>query len=168
MPVWRGTFVDDPPAGHDGYCWAGNFPGGSGALGAACEGDEACASPLGLGACINYFEGASFCMIHCSEKLVGERRICGGGGSEGVAEGVCAWNLCWKGCNDLTSPPGANGCPGAGMACSPLYLLGSETAIPEGTTRPLGVCAPRCTSDYWCRSYFGPSRRCDPTTGSCR
>jgi hypothetical protein len=168
MPVWEGTFIEEPPAGMDGYCWFGNFPGGSKGLGETCSGDGECASPLGLGMCIDYFDGSVFCTTSCNEKVVIEDQICGPVGSDGVATGVCAWNMCWQGCNSLDQPPGANGCTGAGMACSPLYLLGSTTYVPEGAARPQGLCLPPCDSDAWCHTYFGPSRTCDTVTRSCR
>ncbi len=167
-PVWPGTFIEDTPSGEDGFCWYGNFPGGSKTLGETCRGDGECASPFGLGSCIDYFGSPWFCTVSCSETLVNENTICGGADSEGVATGVCTWNMCWQGCPDLDAPQGENGCAGEDMACTPLYVSGSVTYVPEGASRPQGLCMPACSSDEWCRTYFGPSRSCDPDTHACR
>jgi len=167
-PVWPGTFIEDTPSGEDGFCWYGNFPGGSKTLGETCRGDGECASPFGLGSGIDYFGSPWFCTVSCSETLVNENTICGGADSEGVATGVCTWNMCWQGCPDLDAPQGENGCAGEDMACTPLYVSGSVTYVPEGASRPQGLCMPACSSDEWCRTYFGPSRSCDPDTHACR
>lgn len=167
MPAWSSAFIEDPPGGEDGYCWFGNFPGGSKILGETCRDDEECDSPFGLGMCVEWFGSMHFCSTSCNEKLVNEHLICGEAGGDGIATGICAWNMCWEGCSDLSSPPGENGCSNSEMACAPLYIIGSSTYVPEGSTRPQGLCMPPCSTDTWCQTYFGPSRRCDTDTGSC-
>jgi hypothetical protein len=168
FPAWPGTFTEDPPAGEDGFCWYGSFTPGTKGIGEVCSSDGECASPFGLGSCMTWFGEPAFCTVSCNGTLVRINQICGGAGSGGVAEGVCAWNYCWEGCGDLTAPPGSNGCTDPQMACAPLYILGSTTYVPEGSTRPLGVCMSPCSTDVWCQSTFGPSRTCDPVTHACR
>jgi len=168
FPAWPGMFVEEPPQGEDGFCWFGNFGNGNKEIGESCNDDSECASHLGLGSCFDWFGRIGFCTASCNQKLVNENRICGGIGGDGIAEGVCAWGYCWEGCNNPDSPPGENGCRDNRFACAPLYILGAETFVPEGSTRPLGVCMPPCASDSWCAEYFGSSRRCDTVTRACR
>ena len=167
MPAWAGAFIEEPPEGEDGYCWVGNFSGGDGAIGEDCSDDDDCASPLGLGFCMDYFGRESFCTVVCSEDLVADHQICGEADGEGVATGLCAWSYCFEGCSDLDSPADENDCSREKMACMPLYVLGSYTYVPEGAERPLGVCMTPCRNDRWCERYFGPSRTCNEETSSC-
>lgn len=169
MPAWMGMFLEEPPEGKDGYCWFGNFSGGDRGIGTRCTDSSQCTSPFGLGVCADWFGGRDgFCSVFCNEKLVNENQICGGVDENGVAEGVCASIYCLEGCGDLHSPPDENDCSGVDMACNPLYILSTTTYVPEGAARPVGVCLPKCTSDRWCQSNFGPMRYCDALTGSCK
>jgi hypothetical protein len=167
FPVSSWAWIGGPPAGgEDGYCFPGNFPGGPGAVGADCEDEADCASPLGLGECATWWT-VPFCTIRCNETLAVERAICGPAGTGGVAEGICGWNTCWPGCGSPGAPLGSNGCARIDLACAPLSRFESETHVADGATRPTGFCMPRCESSAWCESLFGPGSACDTVSGVC-
>jgi hypothetical protein len=156
-----------PSGGEDGYCFPGNFGSGTGALGADCSGAGDCASPYGLGECLEWFGDVPFCSIRCSETLAVDEAICGGIGTGGVADGLCGWNMCWSGCDSPGAAPGANGCDRSDFACAPLSLFDSTTWVAAGASRPPGFCLPACDSDSFCESIFGPGASCDTGSGVC-
>lgn len=166
-PVSRfGWIGGAPEGGEDGYCFPGNFSDGTGEVGAECEFDEDCASPLGLGDCQYWFGDVPFCTIWCNEELVETESICGHVDSGEPAGTVCAWSMCMEACDRPSEPPGANGCSRPDFACLPLSRIGT-TYVPEGALRLPGVCLPACTTDTYCEETFGEESRCETYTGIC-
>lgn len=156
-----------PPGGEDGYCFTGNFGSGTGGLGTDCDADGDCASPLGLGSCMDWFGGLPICIVSCSQELAEDSAICGGAGVGGVATGLCGWNYCWDGCDTPGGPLGSNGCDRPALACAPLSTFGGTTYVASGATRPTGYCMPACDSDTFCESIFGSGYSCDVASGVC-
>jgi len=82
VPVEPDFWLSPPPAGEDGYCWPGNFPGGDQTLGGACRSDASCRSPFGLGICLDFGSTVAmtpFCSIMCSSRAASDHSLCGGG-----------------------------------------------------------------------------------------
>jgi hypothetical protein len=167
FPVHRMGWIGGiPEDGMDGYCFPGSTVDGPGGIGDDCVGDEDCASPFGLGACMKWFGESPFCTIRCSESLVLEDEICGPAAEGEIAETLCGWSMCWPGCH----APGAamihNDCEREGFACAPLSYIGT-TYVPEGALRPPGVCFPACDSDLFCEEMYETMTRCNTVTGLC-
>jgi hypothetical protein len=155
-----------PPGGEDGFCFPGNVPGGEGAVGDPCTGDDQCASPLGLGTCTVRF-GPGMCTVACDETLAEQRSICGGVDAEGVAEGLCGSGTCVRGCPSPGMPLGSNGCPYADQACAPLSTIDYTIYVAEGALKPPGFCLPACVSDAACAEVHGEGSGCDELSGLC-
>jgi hypothetical protein len=190
-PVGSGFWLDGTIAG--GFCWPGNFAGGSVAIGGGCSGDTDCASPLGLGACIddgvNYPSlGMPFCTVHCDVALA-QGGICGGPGTDGIATGACVAGeilgnlrrhdcrkasstlrttsgLCLESCENPGASPeaSATGCSQDGMACIPVGLLGPDVHVVERSSMPAGLCFPACTDDVWCAKVWPDGGFCNATS----
>jgi hypothetical protein len=154
-----------PEGGEDGYCFPGSFAPGPGALAEPCAGASDCASPRGLGECMEWLGTAPFCTIRCNEYLAEEESICGPAGEGEIAPALCGWSTCLLGCSHPSVPPGANGCPPA-FACVPLSYIGTTWA-PAGALRPPGLCLPACDSDAFCEDVYEEGARCDTTSGIC-
>lgn len=161
-----GWMFGPPEEGEDGYCYPGNFAGGTGGIGTHCTSGTDCDSPLGLGECMEWFGDVPFCTIRCNEDLARDEAICGGTGPGGLATGLCGWGMCWEGCTGYTEPPGLNGCSRDDFACAPLSFLGS-TYVVEGALRPPGVCIPACETDAFCEDIFDEGSTCDLLSGIC-
>jgi hypothetical protein len=149
----------------DGFCYPGNFTGGTTAIGDACLIDSDCVSPLGLGVCANS-SAPAFCAVRCNANS-GAAGVCGGADAGGVAVSTCFSGLCWESCDTAGGTLGANGCTQAGMACYPLTLFGTYTYVGPGQTKPAGICLPGCTSDTSCSDFWGIAGACNTTTGVC-
>jgi len=170
LPVNRDFWYTPPGGGEDGYCWPGNFPGGTRELGAACRVDGDCVSPFGLGFCMG-FAGifmSPFCSAYCSDRAAIDFSLCGGDDGTGTAIGACWSGVCWEGCPDPTAPLGSNGCANPHeMACYPVDLFGTYVKVGSGLAVPPGLCIPRCIDDYWCTSMWGMPMTCNTATGVC-
>ena len=153
----------------DGFCWRGNFRGGTTPLGRACIYDRECVSPLGLGFCLDLVDASeTFCVSLCNDRL-GRAGACGGADpSSGIATGVCYSGLCLPACDRPGEALGANGCPEPGEACYSLTMFGSYVAVAEGATAPAGLCLPACYDDAWCAAAWATPTTCSPTSGVCR
>jgi hypothetical protein len=163
------AFWSSPPAdGSDGFCWPGNFAGGTAPLGAACTDDAACASPLGIGVCMG-FEGiaaSSFCSASCTRDAAEAHAVCGGDDGTGTASGVCFSGICWEACPSPGGALGANGCTLSSMACYATSILGAVYGD-AASAMPAGACVPACTDNAWCRSFWGLPMVCNASTGVC-
>jgi len=170
VPIESDFWLSPPPAGEDGYCWPGNFPGGSQPLGGSCRSDETCQSPFGLGLCLE-FSGVTmtpFCSVKCSRRSARDYSLCGGGDAEGTAQGGCFSGICWDACPDPTASLGSNGCAQPNdLACYPTSLFGTYVDVGEGLEVPEGICIPRCRDDAWCEAMWGMPMTCNTSTGVC-
>ncbi len=133
-------------------------------------GDRCCASPKGLGQCLEALPWPAFCSAHCDRTLAETHRICGAAPGSGAAPpGVCALGSCLPSCTTPHAPPGTNGCPDSIMACYPNDgTYGGHVAYrdPAGSD-PAGFCLRACTSSEDCAAFFGAIGTCDITSGVC-
>lgn len=175
-PIEDSMWHTPPDDGSDGYCWIGNFPGGDSPIGSACEEDEECVSPFGLGTCWNftaYVPMAPFCSAACHETASEEYAICGhdlypDDPEDNTATGACWSHYCWEGCDNPDGPLGSNGCTQSeAMACYETFLFGSYITAGDGLDVPPGICVPACMDNAWCADFFGMPMSCNTETGVC-
>jgi hypothetical protein len=150
----------------DGFCWPGNFDGGTTGIGVACTADGDCTSPFGLGFCTRLTDpGPSFCSVSCNVRLAGEA-LCGAAGPGGIVAGVCYSGMCFDACDRPGSRLGRNGCTSAGMACLSVSDFAGDVTGATGGTLPAGFCFPPCTDNAWCAAVWGGGT-CNTSTGVC-
>jgi hypothetical protein len=163
-----------PGCGYDGYCFTGNFPGGSRDMGDQCVNDSECPSALGLGFCYQ-ISGAptpGFCSAYCNQRLAECNEICGGNDAAGFASGACLYHsyyggVCLEACSAPEAPPGSNDCSISSMACYPSSMLSDSLTHSLAALMPPGVCIPGCSDDDWCLAFWGMTLHCDTTSGVC-
>lgn len=167
-PVEPEVWLDPPTDGVDGFCWPGNFPGGSHSVGAACSADADCFSPYGVGFCRNnqYPPSPSYCSAVCNRTAAEDYSICGGDDGTGTASGVCLGDTCFESCDTPGGMLGANGCTLPGMACYMIHLF-SDVYKDGASALPAGACLPACLGDAWCEEAFGMVMLCDAASGIC-
>jgi len=170
VPVDPGFWLSAPPAGEDGYCWPGNFPGSEKAIGAPCESDDECVSPFGLGMCFDIDRAAMtpFCSVSCNEASASHASLCGGNDGSGTATGACWSGLCWEACAEPGGSLGSNSCSSPDNACYHTATMGTYVVVAGGLNVPPGICLPACTSDSWCEDFWGVSGvACNTINGVC-
>ncbi len=163
-----------------GFCWYGNFAGGTVGLNQPCTDDPECNSPLGLGACFSLRDQPpNFCSVSCIvDPAVPNRqalaaRLCGAPAiPTDPAPAACVGGLCVATCDLPGAPLGSNGCP-ANMACYSFAGFLYGTVIAPDAAAPRGLCWPRCPAvrgNAWCTDIFDGRPGftvCSTSTGIC-
>jgi len=155
-----------------GFCWPGNFGGGTTAFGGSCLEDNECWSPAGLGSCVSLSETPPlFCAASCNDAL-GQAGFCGG--PEGDVDGepataVCFSGLCWESCANPNANLGATstGCTLDNMACYPTSMFGTYIYHGTNSATPAGLCFTPCTNNLWCADMWSIPTTCNVATGVC-
>jgi cysteine-rich repeat protein len=150
----------------DGFCFPGNFPGGSVAFGGACTTDDQCVSPLGLGNCYSLIERPGFCGAACNEGMAADG-FCEIDPAATDATGVCFSGLCLEACDTPNGNLTENGCSSPTMACYPTTLFGTYVYVTTGKTAPAGLCFPACPNTAFCADMWTGGGTCNTTTGVC-
>ena len=164
------------PAGtHDGLCFPATVPSSTTPtpMYGACTADEDCASPKGLGNCLELMDKAGFCSAYCNENLAETGLLCGAAATSGdVPPGVCGLGICLASCDTVRGDVGANGCPTdtglPNFACYPGDgSYGGEVYLDPAGTAPAGFCLPACESTADCGLLWVGVVSCDTTSGVC-
>jgi hypothetical protein len=154
-------------AGDTGYCWAGNFPGGAVPIGGPCMESDACASPNGVGFCLDLPGVPGFCSAACNATTAAAGH-CEIDPPAAEATGMCLFGFCVEACDVPSGPLGESGCADPTMACYASVGFRAFLSTTEGKDLPPGFCWPSCLTDAGCRDMWNEdAMRCDRPSGVC-
>ncbi|MBW2262904.1 MAG: hypothetical protein JRG91_13085, partial [Deltaproteobacteria bacterium] len=164
-----------PASAQDGLCLPATVPttppGND--MYTGCSEDSDCASPLGLGRCLELMGKAGFCSASCSQNLAETCIICGAAPSTSdMPPGVCALGTCLPSCGTPSGAVGANGCPtGTGLPAFACYpgdgSYGGSVYRDPWSAMPPGFCIPACTTTADCGLLWSGVVSCNTTSGVC-
>ena len=164
-----------PGSSRDGLCLPAMVPAAPTpeAMYGPCTQDADCASPHGLGRCLELMGKPGFCSAECNVNLAEMCLVCGAAPSPGwTPPGVCGIGVCLPSCDIPRGRLGANTCPtGAGLpvfACHPADgSYGGSVFRDPAATMPAGMCIPACERTSDCGLLWAGVVSCDTTSGVC-